>query len=69
MLRVACLPTWGAVAIDDIYSQANKATRIYNLHVLIGSKVIVNYPKLNLLESKSVSRNTCSNSGRAWFMV
>ena len=43
-LRIACLPVWASVNIDDIYSQADKGTRVYNMHVLIGSKVIVNYP-------------------------
>lgn len=42
-LRVACLPTWASVVIDDIYTQADKATRVYNMHVLVGEKVILNY--------------------------
>ena len=42
-LRVACAPTWGSVAIDDIFSKSAAGTRVYNLHVLIGD-VLINYP-------------------------
>ena len=41
-LRVACAPTWGYVAIDDVYSKSTSGTRVYSVHVLVGD-VIVNY--------------------------
>ena len=42
-LRVACCPTWGSIAIDDIYTKSGAGTRVYVLHVLCGD-VLINYP-------------------------
>ena len=38
-LRTACLPTWGSIAVDDIYSDAQSGQRHFTLNILVGSKV------------------------------
>ena len=43
-LRTACLPTWGSLAVDDIYSDAASGQRHFTLNVLVGSKVLVVQP-------------------------
>ena len=43
-LRTACLPTWGSLAVDDIYSDAQSGQRHFTLNVLVGSKVLVVQP-------------------------
>ena len=43
-LRTACLPTWGSLAIDDIYSDAASGQRHFTLNVLVGSKVLLVQP-------------------------
>ena len=43
-LRTACLPTWGSLAVDDIYSDAASGRRHFTLNVLVGSKVLVVQP-------------------------
>ena len=40
-LRTACLPTWGSIAVDDIYSDAASGQRHFTLNVLVGSKVLL----------------------------
>ena len=43
-LRTACLPTWGSLAVDDIYSDSASGQRHFTLNVLVGSKVLVVQP-------------------------
>ena len=43
-LRTACLPTWGSIAVDDIYSDAQSGQRHFTLNVLVGSKVLIVQP-------------------------
>ena len=43
-LRTACLPTWGSIAVDDIYSDAASGQRHFTLNILVGSKVLVVQP-------------------------
>ena len=43
-LRTACLPTWGSLAVDDIYSDAASGQRHFTLNVLVGSSVLVVQP-------------------------
>ena len=43
-LRTACLPTWGSIAVDDIYSDAQSGQRHFTLNVLVGSKVLLVQP-------------------------
>ena len=43
-LRTACLPTWGSVAIDDIYTDSAKGERHFTLHILVGDKVLLVQP-------------------------
>ena len=40
-LRTACLPTWGSISVDDIYSDAGSGQRHFTLNVLVGSKVLL----------------------------
>ena len=41
-LRTACLPTWGTVTVDDIYSDAGSRMRHYTISVLV--KVLLVQP-------------------------
>ena len=43
-LRTACLPTWGSLAVDDIYSDAASGQRHFTLNILVGSKVLLVQP-------------------------
>ena len=43
-LRTACLPTWGSIAVDDIYTDAASAQRHFTMNVLVGDKVLVVQP-------------------------
>ena len=43
-LRTACLPTWGSISVDDIYSDAASGQRHFTLNVLVGSKVLLVQP-------------------------
>ena len=43
-LRTACLPQWGSIAVDDIYSDAARGQRHFTMNVLVGSKVLVVQP-------------------------
>ena len=43
-LRTACLPTWGSIAVDDIYSDAQSGQRHFTLNILVGSKVLLVQP-------------------------
>ena len=43
-LRTACLPQWGSIAADDIYSDAASGQRHFTMNVLVGSKVLVVQP-------------------------
>ena len=40
----AVLPSWGAISIDDRYSDAASATEHVRLHVLIGDTVVLRHP-------------------------
>ena len=54
-LRTACLPTWGSIAVDDIYSDAQSGQRHFTLNVLVGSKVLVVQPDAYKLVEFKVS--------------
>ena len=43
-LRTACLPTWGSIAVDDIYSDSQSGQRHFTLNILVGSKVLLVQP-------------------------
>ena len=43
-IRTACLPTWGSIAVDDIYSDAQSGQRHFTLNVLVGDKVLIVQP-------------------------
>ena len=40
-LRTACHPTWGTIAIDDIYTDSAKGERHFTIHTLVGDRVIL----------------------------
>ena len=43
-LRTACHPTWGTVAIDDIYTSSRSGQRHFTVHALVGDKVLLVQP-------------------------
>ena len=43
-IRTACLPTWGSLAVDDIYSDAQSGQRHFTLNILVGDKVLLVQP-------------------------
>ena len=43
-LRTACHPTWGTVAIDDIYTDSRSGQRHFTVHALVGDKVLLVQP-------------------------
>ena len=43
-LRTACLPTWGTISIDDIYTDSRSGQRHFTVHVLVGDKVLIVQP-------------------------
>ena len=43
-LRTACLPTWGSISIDDIYTDSASGTRHFTMHTLVGDKVLLVQP-------------------------
>ena len=43
-IRTAVHPTWGQLAIDDIYTDAASGERHFTLSVLVGSKVLITQP-------------------------
>ena len=52
-LRTACHPTWGTVAIDDIYTDSRSGQRHFSVHALVGDKVLIVQPgAYNLVEFK-----------------
>ena len=54
-LPTACLPTWGSLAVDDIYSDAASGQRHFTLNVLVGSKVLIVQPDAYALVEWKVS--------------
>ena len=54
-LRTACLPTWGSIAVDDIYSDAASGQRHFTLNILVGSKVLLVQPDAYSLVEFKVS--------------
>ena len=54
-LRTACLPQWGSLAVDDIYSDAASGQRHFTMNVLVGSKVLVVQPGAYALVEWKVS--------------
>ena len=54
-LRTACLPTWGSLAVDDIYSDAASGQRHFTLNVLVGSTVLLVQPDAYSLVEWKVS--------------
>ena len=43
-IRTACLPTWGTVSIDDIYTDSASGLRHFSIHILVGDKVLIVQP-------------------------
>ena len=43
-MRTACLPTWGTLSVDDIYTDSAKGERHFTVHTLVGSKVLLVQP-------------------------
>ena len=43
-MRTACHPTWGTVAIDDIYTSSRSGQRHFTVHALVGDKVLLVQP-------------------------
>ena len=43
-LRTACLPTWGTISIDDIYTDSRSGQRHFTVHSMIGDKVLITQP-------------------------
>ena len=43
-LRTACHPTWGTIAIDDIYTDSRSGQRHFSVHALVGDKVLIVQP-------------------------
>ena len=54
-LRTACLPQWGSIAVDDIYSDAASGQRHFTMNILVGSKVLVVQPGAYALVEWKVS--------------
>ena len=43
-LRTASHPTWGTIAIDDIYTSSRSGQRHFTVHALVGDKVLLVQP-------------------------
>ena len=43
-LRTACLPTWGTISVDDIYTDSRSGQRHFTVHALVGDKVLLVQP-------------------------
>lgn len=43
-LRTAIHPTWGTIAIDDIYTDSRSGQRHFTVHMLVGDKVLITQP-------------------------
>ena len=43
-VRTAVHPTWGSIAIDDIYTDSRSGQRHYTIHLLVGDKVLIVQP-------------------------
>ena len=43
-LRTACLPTWGTISVDDIYTDSRSGQRHFTVHALVGDKVLIVQP-------------------------
>ena len=43
-MRTACLPNWGSIGVDDIFSDSASGVRHFTLHVLVGSKILLIQP-------------------------
>ena len=54
-LRTACLPQWGSISIDDIYSDAGSGQRHFTMNVIVGSKVLLVQPDAYSLVEFKVS--------------
>ena len=54
-IRTAVHPTWGEVAIDDIYTDSDSGTRHFTLSVLVGDKVLIVQPDAYKLVKFKVS--------------
>ena len=52
-LRTACLPTWGTVSVDDVFTSSRSGQRHFSVHALVGDKVLLVQPNAyNLTEYK-----------------
>ena len=54
-LRTACLPTWGTISIDDIYTLSRSGQRAFTVHALVGSKLLIVQPDAYVEASVRIS--------------
>lgn len=54
-LRTACLPTWGTISIDDIYTDSRSGQRSFVVHALVGDKVLIVQPAAYVEASVRIS--------------
>ena len=54
-LRTACLPQWGSLSIDDIYTSAARGERHFTVNMLVGDKVLLVQPDAYALAELKVS--------------
>ena len=40
-VRKACVPVWGEVNIDDVYSGSASGTRFLTMHILLGDLILI----------------------------
>ena len=43
-IRTACLPQWGSITVDDVYSNAGEGQRHFVMSSLVGDKVLLVQP-------------------------
>ena len=43
-MRTACLPSWGSLTVDDVYTSAASGQRHFTLNTMVGDKVLVVQP-------------------------
>ena len=54
-LRTACLPAWGSISIDDIYTDSASGVHHFTMHSLVGDKVLLVQPEAYGLVEYKVS--------------
>ena len=43
-MRTACLPSWGSLTVDDVYTSAASGQRHFTLNTMVGDKVLIVQP-------------------------